>query len=81
MPNLHYITAAKHIVPEAVDYLGHKLPQHFIRSIAMCSAKLNGKEGVIVEVILGRPIFSKFLTVSSVHNKMILDIGILWREH
>ena len=53
------------LIPEAVDYLGHQLPQHFIRSIAMCSAKLNGKEGVIVEVILGRPIFSKFLTVSS----------------
>ena len=51
------------LIPEAVDYLGHKLPQHFIRSIAMCSANINGKEGVIVEVILGRPIFSKFLTV------------------
>ena len=57
------------LLPEAVNYLGHQLPQHFIRNIAMCSAKLNGKEGVIVEVILGRPLLSKFLTVSSVFKK------------
>ena len=53
------------LLPEAVHYLGHQLPQHFIRNITMCPAKLNGKEGIIVEIILGRPLFSKFLTVNS----------------
>ena len=30
----------------------------------MCSILLDGKQGVAVEVILGRPVFSSFLTVN-----------------
>ena len=51
------------VLPESVQYSGHLLPQHFIRNITICSALLNGKEGVIVEIMLGRPLSAKFLTV------------------
>ena len=51
------------LLPESVEYSGGELPQHFIRNITMCSEMLNGKEGVIVEIIFGRPLSSKFLTV------------------
>ena len=52
-------------VPQTVAFSGSDLPQHFLRKIAMCSTTIDGKRGVIVEIILGRPIFSSFLTVSS----------------
>ena len=52
-------------VPESVIFSGSDLPQHFLRDVAMCSTTIDGKEGVIVEIILGRPIFSTFLTVNS----------------
>ena len=52
------------LVPETVEYIGGDLAQHFIRNITMCSILLDGKQGVAVEVILGRPVFSSFLTVS-----------------
>ena len=52
-------------VPESVVFSGSDLPQHFLRDVAMCSTTIDGKEGVIVEIILGRPIFSSFLTVNS----------------
>ena len=35
------------------------------RNITMCSILMDGKQGVAVEVILGRPVFSSFLTVSA----------------
>ena len=52
------------LVPESVHYSGHELSQHFIRNITMCTGNVGGKEGIIVEIILGRPIFAKFLTVN-----------------
>merc|ERR1711971_823263 len=52
------------LVPETVEYIGGDLAQHFIRNITMCSIMLDGKQGVAVEVILGRPVFSSFLTVT-----------------
>ena len=51
------------LVPESVEYLGHPLPRHFIRNITMCRAMINGEEGIVVEIMFGRPILSKFLTV------------------
>ena len=35
----------------------------------MCTGTVGGKEGIIVEIILGRPLFSKFLTVSKTRKK------------
>ena len=52
------------LVPETVKYIGGDLEQHFLRNITMCSILLDGKQGVAVEVILGRPVFSSFLTVN-----------------
>ena len=52
------------LLPELVSYSGGELPQHFLRNITMCSTIIDGKKGVIVEIILGRPIFSSFLTVN-----------------
>ena len=52
-------------VPQSVIFSGGHLPQHFLRKIAMCSTSVDGKHGIIVEIVLGRPIFSSFLTVNS----------------
>ena len=61
---LHQAEDSVQLIPESVHYSGEELPQHFIRSIAICSGVVGGEEGVIVEIILGRPLFAKFLTVS-----------------
>ena len=60
---LHQAEDSIQLVPESVHYTGHELPQHFIRNITMCTATVGGKEGIIVEIILGRPLSAKFLTV------------------
>ena len=53
------------LVPSKVTYSGPKeLPQHYVHTIKMCSALIKGDQGVIVEIILGRPIFSSFLTTT-----------------
>ena len=52
------------LVPQTVVFSGSDLPQHFLRKIAMCSTMIDGKQGITVEIILGRPIFSSFLTVN-----------------
>ena len=52
-------------VPETVVFSGGQLPQHFLRQVTMCSTTIDGKSGVVVEIILGRPIFSTLLTVNS----------------
>ena len=62
---LHQAEDSVKLIPESVHYSGEELPQHFIRSIAICSGVVGGEEGVIVEIILGRPLFAKFLTVST----------------
>ena len=62
---LHQAEDSVQLIPESVHYSGEELPQHFIRSIAICSGRVGGEDGVIVEIILGRPLFAKFLTVSA----------------
>ena len=52
-------------VPLNVTYSGPiELPQHHVHDVKMCSATIEGDQGIIVEVILGRPIFSSFLTTT-----------------
>ena len=51
-------------IPEAVQFSGNELPQHYIKKVAMCTKIIDGKQGVVVEIILGRPIFSSLLMVS-----------------
>ena len=52
------------MIPSSVDYLGQKeLTQHIVRGVTICSAIIKGKSGVIVEVVLGRPLFGTTLTV------------------
>ena len=52
------------LVPDSVKYSGGDLPKHFIRNLTICSFSKGGQQGVIVEIVLGRPIFSSFLTVN-----------------
>ena len=66
-------------VPQTVLFSGGDLPQHFLRKIAMCSTSVDGKQGVVVEIILGRPIFSSFLTVNS-HFFQLHDRSTFWRS-
>ena len=52
-------------LPSNLAYIGPKeLPQHFVRGVKMCSRTIEGDQGIVVEVILGRPIFSFFLTTT-----------------
>ena len=51
-------------IPETVQFSGNDLPQHYIKKVAMCTKIIDGKQGVVVEIILGRPIFSSLLMVS-----------------
>ena len=51
-------------VPQNLTISDIKLPRHFIRKIAMCSSRVDGKDEIIVEIIFGRPILSSLLTVS-----------------
>ena len=52
-------------VPLNVTYSGPtNLPQHYVQDVKMCSATIEGDQGIIVEIILSRPIFSSFLTTT-----------------
>ena len=51
-------------IPEKVEVDDMTLPQHYLKGTRMCYTKIDGLQGVVVEIILGRPLFSTFLTVS-----------------
>ena len=52
-------------VPLNVTYSGPKsLHQHHVQDVMICSATIEGDQGIIVEIILGRPIFASFLTTT-----------------
>ena len=53
-----------HPIPEKVTISEIDLPRHFIRNVTLCSTTIDGKEGIVVSLSFGRPIFSSFLTVS-----------------
>ena len=53
------------LVPSNVTYAGPKdLVQNYVHDIKICYATIKGDQGIIVEIILGRPIFSSFLTTT-----------------
>ena len=53
------------LLPAEVSYSGPmELPQHIVREIKICSAVILGDQGVIVEIILTRPLFSSFITTT-----------------
>ena len=53
------------LVPADLVYTGAKeLPQHYVRDVKMCSKTVKEDQGIVVEVILGRPIFSSFMTTT-----------------
>ena len=52
-------------IPEKVEVDDMTLPQHYLKGTRMCYTKIDGLQGVVVEIKLGRPLFSTFLTVSS----------------
>ena len=46
-------------------YLGPiDLPQHFVDNVNMCVKNLKDGQRIIVEVVLGRPVFAYFLTTT-----------------
>ena len=52
------------LVPISVEYTGPKeLTNHIVKSAHICSMNLTNGSGIIVEVILGRPLFGTILTV------------------
>ena len=52
------------ISPSSLEYKGPKeLTQHTVKSVSFCSFLINDKEGLLVEVELGRPIIGSILTV------------------
>ena len=60
-------------VPSDVAYLGPlELQQHFVKDVKMCSKIILGDQKVIVEVILGRPVFSSFMTTTLPTGMLIL---------
>ena len=50
------------LVPVSVDYFGqNELNQHFFKSVAICSKRIENRTGLIVEVYLGRPLFGSIM--------------------
>ena len=61
------------MVPLKVSYSGPKdLAQHYVHGVRFCSATIKGDKGMIVEVILGRPLFSSFLTTTLPTGMLII---------
>ena len=50
--------------PTDVRYVGpSQLSQHYVKGVAICACRINEKSGVIVQVILGRPLFGTIISV------------------
>ena len=50
--------------PINIGYNGSKmLPQQYVEDVTMCSGIVNGRQGIIVTVVISRPLFSSILTV------------------
>ena len=53
------------LVPALLTFSGPRnLPQHHVQDFRICTAEIEGAQGVIVEIILSRPTFSNFVTVT-----------------
>ena len=61
------------LIPSSVDYTGPRsLPKHHVDEIVVCLANIAEKQGVIIEVVLSRPLFSVILTVFMPTGVMLL---------
>ena len=61
---MHTLKSTVAIIPSSVEYLGPKeLTQHSVMGVTICSATKEGKSGVVVEVLLVRPLFGTTLAV------------------
>ena len=50
---------------DSLVYLGPTfLPQHFVDNVNMCVKDVKDGQHIIVKVVLGRPIFASFLTIT-----------------
>jgi hypothetical protein len=50
-------------VPTTVLYKGPpELAQHSVRHTSICSATMDGKKGIVAEVVFDRPLFTHLLT-------------------
>ena len=51
-------------IPDTIKYSGPEdLTLHFVRDVVFCSFPIKGKSGIVVEVVLGRPLIGSILTV------------------
>ena len=73
------------LVPRKVGYSGPKvLPQHYVNGISMCSATVDGVPGIVVELVLSRPLFSSILTVFMPTGIMLvlsLIVRVFYKKH
>ena len=50
--------------PIAVEFTGSKqLSQHYFKAVKICEHKIDKKQGVVVEIHIGRPLFGSILTI------------------
>ena len=52
------------IIPQSVKYTGpRELSKHYVKGVFICSMDIPGGSGILVEVILSRPLFGTILTI------------------
>ena len=62
--NMYSSVSKVTIIPESVKYFGpQELIKHIVRGVSIRSATIDGKPGITVEIIIGRPLFGTTLTV------------------
>ena len=68
--------------PMTVKYKGaRRLAQHTVLSVNICSATVKDRPGVLVEVVLGRPLFGSILTAYLPTVVLIILSQLLGRFH
>ena len=57
------------LIPDSVSYSGPaELTKHIVKEVTICQTNKMTRSGVIVEVVLVRPLLGTILTVFSVHT-------------
>ena len=65
--------ASVDLLPGNITYYGSQnLRQHIVQDVKMCSTTIKGDQVTVVEVILGRPLFSFFLTTTLPTSLLII---------
>ena len=57
------------------------LPQHYVQSWKFCSGEVAGRPGLIIEIIVTRPLFSSIITTFMPTSIMVLLSHVVNRFH